>query len=70
MPPERFDFGNADGTASGTVIVRETQNGKFQQEIIAGAHRLLADEPTDVGGLDSGPGPTICCLPHSAPARR
>jgi len=57
MPPERFDFGNADSTASGTVIVRETQNGKFQQEIIAGAHRLLADEPTDVGGLDSGPGP-------------
>ena len=31
--------------------------GKFQQEIITGTHRLLADEPTDVGGLDSGPGP-------------
>ena len=29
----------------------------FQQEIITGTHRLLADEPTDVGGLDSGPGP-------------
>jgi putative redox protein len=57
MPPERFDFGNADDAAPGTVIVRETQNGKFQQEIIAGTHRLLADEPTDVGGLDSGPGP-------------
>ena len=31
--------------------------GKFQQEIIAGTHRLLADEPANVGGLDSGPGP-------------
>ena len=70
MPAESNDIRNIDGTAPGTVIVRETQNGKFQQEIIAGAHRLLADEPTDVGGLDSGPGPTICCLPHSAPARR
>jgi putative redox protein len=57
VPPERFDFSNADDAAPGTVIVRETQNGKFQQEIIAGTHRLLADEPTDVGGLDSGPGP-------------
>ncbi len=46
-----------DDTAPGTVIVRETQNGKFQQEIIAGSHRLLADEPVSVGGLDSGPGP-------------
>ena len=31
--------------------------GQFQQEIIAGAHRLLADEPVKAGGLDSGPGP-------------
>jgi len=57
MPAERPNLGNADDTAPGTIIVRETQNGKFQQEIIAGSHRLLADEPTDVGGLDSGPGP-------------
>lgn len=39
------------------VVVRETRKGKFQQEIVAGAHRLLADEPVDVGGLGSGLGP-------------
>jgi uncharacterized OsmC-like protein/alpha-beta hydrolase superfamily lysophospholipase len=41
----------------GTVLVRETGNGKFQQEIMSGPHRFLADEPAKVGGLDSGPGP-------------
>jgi putative redox protein len=48
---------NTDRSASTTVIVRETRRGLFQQEIIAGAHQLLADEPVNVGGLDSGPGP-------------
>ncbi len=57
MAAESNEVRNADDAASGTVIVRETQNGKFQQEIIAGTHRLLADEPVNVGGLDSGPGP-------------
>jgi len=42
---------------SGTVVVRETGGGKFQQEIVSGPHRFLADEPVKVGGLDSGPGP-------------
>jgi uncharacterized OsmC-like protein/esterase/lipase len=46
-----------DATAPGTVIVRETRRGLFQQEIISGAHRLFADEPAEAGGLDSGPGP-------------
>ena len=41
----------------GTVLVRETGGGKFQQEILSGPHRFLADEPVKVGGLDSGPGP-------------
>ena len=41
----------------GTVLVRETHDGKFQQEILTGPHRLLADEPVKLGGLDSGPGP-------------
>ena len=41
----------------GTVVVRETRRGKFQQEVIVGEHRLLADEPVKDGGLDSGPGP-------------
>ena len=39
------------------VVVRETRNGRFQQAITIGAHRLLADEPRSVGGLDSGPNP-------------
>jgi uncharacterized OsmC-like protein/alpha-beta hydrolase superfamily lysophospholipase len=39
------------------VVVRETRQGRFQQEITVGAHRFLADEPVEVGGLDSGPGP-------------
>ena len=41
----------------GEVFVRETRQGTFQQEIVAGAHRFLADEPVAAGGLDSGPGP-------------
>jgi putative redox protein len=41
----------------GTVVVNETRRGRFQQEIVAGAHRFFADEPVQVGGLDSGPGP-------------
>jgi len=42
---------------AGLVLVRETHGGKFQQEILTGPHRLLADEPLKLGGLDSGPGP-------------
>ena len=42
---------------AGLVLVRETHGGKFQQEILTGQHRLLADEPVKLGGLDSGPGP-------------
>jgi putative redox protein len=41
----------------GLVLVRETHAGKFQQGILTGPHRLLADEPVKLGGLDSGPGP-------------
>ncbi|MGC1465514.1 MAG: bifunctional alpha/beta hydrolase/OsmC family protein [Pseudolabrys sp.] len=39
------------------VMVRETGEGKFQQEILSGPHRLLADEPEKVGGNNSGLGP-------------
>jgi uncharacterized OsmC-like protein/alpha-beta hydrolase superfamily lysophospholipase len=46
-----------EDTAPSTVIVRETRRGQFQQEIISGAHRVMADEPAKAGGLDSGPGP-------------
>ena len=37
--------------------MRETGEGRFQQEVTVGAHRFLAEEPREVGGLDSGPGP-------------
>ena len=48
--PDRLEDSNA-------VLVQETGEGKFQQEVTVGRHRLLADEPRNVGGLDSGPGP-------------
>jgi putative redox protein len=38
------------------VIVRGDAAG-FTQEIVVGPHRLIADEPTDVGGKDTGPSP-------------
>jgi len=40
-----------------TVVGRETGRGRFQQAIAVRSHRFLADEPVEVGGLDSGPGP-------------
>jgi uncharacterized OsmC-like protein len=39
------------------VRVSETGRGKFQQSVQSGRHRLLADEPTSFGGLDTGPAP-------------
>ena len=39
------------------VLVEETGNGKFEQSIVVGPHRYLADEPTSVGGNGSGPSP-------------
>lgn len=44
-------------TGEDAVVVTETGAGKFQVEVKAGGARLLADEPVDVGGLGSGPGP-------------
>ena len=43
--------------ATGEVVVSETGRGKYQQSVTVGSHRLIADEPVDVGGLDSGPSP-------------
>jgi putative redox protein len=47
----------ADPVTSDRVLVRETGNGKFQSIVVSGRHRLLADEPASVGGMDSGPSP-------------
>ena len=38
------------------VVVRGGA-GNFQQEVIAGKHHLVADEPVSVGGGDAGPDP-------------
>ncbi|MHA3023420.1 OsmC family protein [Mycobacterium sp. BMJ-28] len=45
-----------DPSTEGTVIVTETGTGPYTQEIIAGEHRLTADEPRPVGD-DDGPTP-------------
>jgi putative redox protein len=42
---------------SGHVVVAENGLGRYQQEVIAGEHRLLADEPASLGGGDAGPAP-------------
>ena len=46
-----------DETPLDGVFVGETGNGKFEQSIVAGKHRYLADEPVSVGGNGSGPSP-------------
>lgn len=41
----------------GKVLVRETREGKFANQIIAGRHVIRADEPLAAGGLDTGLSP-------------
>jgi putative redox protein len=40
----------------GVVVVRGAATG-FAQQIIAGSHQFVSDEPTSVGGTDRGPTP-------------
>ncbi|MEZ5374398.1 MAG: bifunctional alpha/beta hydrolase/OsmC family protein [Microthrixaceae bacterium] len=39
------------------VVVSEMAEGRFLNQVVAGAHRLVMDEPTSVGGFDAGPNP-------------
>lgn len=39
------------------VTVRESGRGALEQDIEAGQHRLIADEPPEAGGGDAGPDP-------------
>jgi len=41
----------------GKVLVRETREGKYTNQVFVGAHVIRADEPVASGGLDTGPGP-------------
>lgn len=41
----------------GAVTVAETEEGKFQQEVVVDQHRLIADEPSSYGGDETGPSP-------------
>ncbi len=39
------------------AIVSETGPGPFTSAVTIGAHRLVADEPVSLGGLNAGPDP-------------
>ena len=39
-----------------TVVVQGAALG-LRQDIVAGGHRLVADEPVEAGGTDAGPNP-------------
>jgi putative redox protein len=57
IPPAPVERADAETAESGRVVVRETGEGRFQNLVIAGRHRLIADEPAAAGGLDAGPNP-------------
>lgn len=39
------------------VVVAENGQGRYQQAVLVGQHRLIADEPASIGGADAGPAP-------------
>jgi putative redox protein len=41
----------------GKVLVRETREGKFTNQVVVGRHAIRADEPIAAGGLDTGLSP-------------
>jgi putative redox protein len=57
IPAAPADVADAESPEPGRIVVRETGEGMFQNLIVAGRHRLIADEPAAVGGLDTGPNP-------------
>src|SRR5580693_3689726 len=48
--------GTAEKSEIRSVVVRGGAAG-FAQEVVAGPHRMAADEPVSVGGTDTGPSP-------------
>lgn len=59
--PERAADGSGAGAgpglAHGEAEVAESGAGKFEQRVLVGRHRLVADEPESAGGADAGPSP-------------
>ena len=56
---DRYIGGGADADEEKSPVVRisETGEGKFQNLVQSGSHRLFADEPKSYGGDDTGPSP-------------
>lgn len=52
LPPMPAETSTHEG-----ALVRETGLGRYQNMVVTGAHRLIADEPVEAGGLGSGPNP-------------
>ncbi|MEC4762438.1 OsmC family protein [Mycobacterium sherrisii] len=50
------ESGQDDPSSEDTVIVAETRTGTYTQQITAGRHQLIADEPAPTGD-DAGPNP-------------
>ena len=48
--------GHHAGSSEGTVTVTEAGTGTYTQQITAGHHQLVADEPQPIGD-DAGPTP-------------
>lgn len=51
------DVAPVEAPEEGQVTVEETREGHFTQQVRAGRHVMIADEPHAVGGDDRGPGP-------------
>lgn len=54
--PEPVQPSAPEDPAEGLVVVSETGNGAFAQQVMIGRHRLTADEPAPIG-TDTGPSP-------------
>ncbi|HEY3792231.1 MAG TPA: bifunctional alpha/beta hydrolase/OsmC family protein [Bradyrhizobium sp.] len=57
LDPAAPEQAAASSAAPRQVVVRETRDSKYQNDVIVGPHHLFADEPAAVGGADTGPGP-------------
>lgn len=58
LPPEvDVEMPSRAALSAGLVRVGETREGPMQVRIVTGIHAVIADEPVDVGGEDTGPNP-------------